>query len=78
MNECPLVDLTFGPLPAPEVAHNEIDGGFWLSWRTGNVSIDIHLEDREALCALIRNCLEARGESYREHEAHAIPGPRLD
>jgi hypothetical protein len=55
----PLVDLTFGPVPAPQVARDLISGGFWLSWRRENTRIDVQLKDRDELRALIRNALEA-------------------
>ena len=55
----PLVDLTFGPVAAPEVARDLISGGFWLSWRRENTRIDVQLKDRDELRAMIRSALEA-------------------
>jgi hypothetical protein len=62
---CPTVDLTFGPLPAPEVAYNGLDGSFWLSWIWENIRIDVSLKDRAALRALTRSCIAA-SEAERE------------
>lgn len=67
--ESPTVDLTFGPLPAPEVAYNPLDGTFWLTWLSGNMRIDVALKDREALRALARSCIAA---SEAGRETHAV------
>jgi hypothetical protein len=67
--ESPTVDLTFGPLPSPEVAFNPLDKTFWLTWISENIRIDVALKDRAALRELTRSCIAA---SEAEHEAHAL------
>ena len=57
----PVLDLTFGPMPAPEVTANPVDGTFWLTW-TGDNHIDIKLKDRAELRALVRAALDAAAE----------------
>jgi hypothetical protein len=69
MSEFPSVDLTFGPLPSPEVAYNPLDHSFWLTWLWENIRIDVSLKDRAALRELTRSCIAA---SEAEHEAHAL------
>ncbi len=65
------MDLTMGPLPAPQVHFNPISEEFWVSWVEGGTHIDVKLANREELRVLIRNALEAAAES--EREAHAEP-----
>jgi hypothetical protein len=60
------MDLTFGPLPAPDVSYNPISKEFWLTWTAEREHVDVVLTNRDELCALIRKLLEARAESYRE------------
>jgi hypothetical protein len=69
----PLLDLTVGPMPAPEVAWNPISGEFWISWINHGSRIDVALADREELRILIRRALEAAAEQDRE-ETHALAG----
>lgn len=63
------MDLTFGPMPAPEVAFDPTSEGFWLTWQADGIHIDVILRDRAELRALVRAALEAAGEG---HEAHAV------
>lgn len=60
--QSPVLDLTFGPMPAPEIGWNEIDGTFWMTWH-GDNHIDIKLKDRDALRVLIRSALDAAAKS---------------
>jgi hypothetical protein len=69
----PLLDLTVGPMPAPEVAWNPIDSSFWISWIDHGSRIDVALADREELRILIRRALEAAAEQDRD-EAHTLAG----
>jgi hypothetical protein len=62
----PMTDLTIGPMPAPEIKYNEIDGSFWMSWNYGSTRVDVHLKDRDALRDMIRAAIEAADESERE------------
>lgn len=59
----PLVDLTIGPMPAPEVDFDPISKEFWVSWSWAGTRIDVHLRDREELRAMIRSALAAAAES---------------
>lgn len=67
----PMFDMTLGPMPAPEVAYNPLNGTFWLSWIRENTRIDVCLKDRAALRELTRSCIAA---SEAEHEAHVLAG----
>ena len=68
----PLLELTLGPMSAPEVSYNPIKGEFWLSWRGPNTSVDVTLANRDELRALIHAAFEAAEEQDRE-AAHALP-----
>ena len=68
----PLVELTFGPMPAPEVAFDPISKEFWMTWRGPNTRIDVTLTSRDELRALVLAALAAAAESDHE-EAHAEP-----
>jgi hypothetical protein len=68
-----LLDLTVGPMSAPEVAWNPISGEYWISWTDAGARIDVKLADREQLRSLVRAALEAVGEQERE-EAHTLAG----
>ena len=61
------MDLTIGPLRAPEVAYDQTTGGFWLTWTSGRTSLDIVIADVAQLRALVRACLEAAPEAGREN-----------
>ena len=67
--ERPYLSMTFGPMPAPEVAFDPLSKGFWLTWRSENATLDLILRDRDELRALVRAALEAAGEG---HETHAV------
>lgn len=69
----PLLDLTIGPMSAPEVAWNAISGEYWISWKAPGTRIDVKLTDREQVRSLVRAALAAVEEEDRE-EAHALAG----
>jgi len=73
MGTHPLVELTFGPMPAPEVAFDPISKEFWMTWRGPNTRIDVTLTNADELRALVLAALAAAAEQTRE-EAHALPG----
>jgi hypothetical protein len=70
----PLMDLTMGPLPAPQIHWNPIGEEFWLTWATEGSRIDVKLADREELRTLIRRALEAASEQDREAHAESRSG----
>ena len=61
----PLVELTFGPMPAPEVAFDPISKEFWMTWRGPNTRIDVTLTNADELRALVQAALAAAAESVR-------------
>ena len=71
--EQPILDLTFGPMRAPEVTYDPVTKEVWLSWRSPRASIDVKLMGRSELRTLIRSALEAAGDS--EREAHVLTRP---
>ena len=73
--ESPCLDLTFGPMRAPEVVFDPITGEFWLMWKTKSAQIDVQLAGRDELRAMIRSCLEA--VEVQHEQTHAESGPRL-
>ena len=66
-----LLDLTVGPMTAPEVAYNPISGEYWISWTDPGARIDVRLANREQVRSLVRASLAAVEEQDRE-EAHAL------
>ena len=63
LTERPLLELTIGGMPAPEVAFDPISREFWMTWRWAGMRIDVTLRDREELRDLIRAALAAAAES---------------
>jgi hypothetical protein len=62
----PFLDVTYGPLDAPEIAWNPITSAFWMTWRLPSGRIDLKLRDKGALRAMIRSAFEAVVESERQ------------
>jgi hypothetical protein len=74
VKNAPLVDITIGGMSCPEVEYNPANEDFWLTWRAGNIRIDVTLDSVEALRELTRACLEAAEVA---HAAHHQPVPRV-
>ena len=72
MADIPLVEVTVGSMPCPEVEYNAASGEFWLTWRSGNIRVDVTIKDRDELRELTRACIEA---AETEHAAHHKPIP---
>jgi hypothetical protein len=69
-----LLDLTVGPMSAPEVAWNPISGEYWISWTDAGARIDVKLADREQLRSLVRAALAAAAEQDREPALARVAG----
>jgi hypothetical protein len=57
---------------APSVVYDEIDGTFWLTWRSENTRIDVTIVGRDEVRELIRSLIEA---AESEHATHHKPIP---
>jgi len=78
MASTPLVEVTVGSMPCPEVEYNEASGEFWLTWRSGNTRLDVTLRDRTELRGLIRACIEAAEVERASHYEPASGVARVD